>query len=71
MYNVAHCYEEGLGTIKNLKEAINWYKKSAELGNCYAQNSLGYMFEEGLGVERDEAKAVEWYTLSADLGYRM
>ncbi len=52
-----------------LMAAIEWYRKSAALGNCYAQNSLGYIHEEGLGLQRDEHAAVFWYTLSANQGY--
>lgn len=69
MYNVAHSYEEGIGIEQNIEEALNWYLKSANMGNCYAQNSLGYMYEEGIGVEKDEDVAVQWYKLSADQGY--
>jgi TPR repeat protein len=45
-------------------QAIKWYLKSADLGNCYAQNSLAFMYEEGIGVEKEERKAVHWYKLS-------
>lgn len=68
MYNVAHCYEEGMGVEKDLGKALYWYTRAADLGNCYAQNSLGYMYEEGLGVEQDEEMAVGWYVKSADQG---
>ena len=69
MYNVAHAYEEGLGVGQDIQQALAWYRKAASLGNCYAQNSLGYTFEEGLGVEQDHKQAVYWYELSANQGY--
>lgn len=35
-YYLAEMYEKGLGTPQDLKEALVWYKKSAELGNTRA-----------------------------------
>ena len=33
-------YKKGKGTDKSIKQAIYWYKKSAEQGNQDAQNKL-------------------------------
>ena len=53
---------------KDLKQAAEWYQKSAEQGYVEAQVSLGACYEDGEGVEKDIDKAVEWYTLAANQG---
>lgn len=60
-YNVALMYERGIGVAKDEKEAVVWYRKSAELGNAAAQFNLGVLYENGRGTEVDFAKANEWY----------
>ena len=32
--------------VKNDQEAVKYYRIAAELGNAFAQNSLGYCFED-------------------------
>lgn len=39
-YYLAEMYEKGLGTPQDLKEALAWYKKSAELGHTKAMEKL-------------------------------
>ncbi len=46
-------------------EAIDWYTKSAELGNSHAMYNLGYYYQY---VEKDYDKAIDWYTKSNKLG---
>jgi TPR repeat protein len=40
MYNLAVMYEQGLGTIKNIPQAILWYQEAAKLGDIDAQEAL-------------------------------
>ena len=40
---------------------LEWYKKSAALGNSEAMRIIGYLYEHGEGVPQDYKKAVEWY----------
>ena len=49
-------------------EAIESYRKSAELGNAKAQFKLGRCFDRGEGVEQNYAEAVKWYKKSAEQG---
>ena len=39
-YEVGHCYERGIGTEKNIEEAIRWYAESAMLGDMLSVESL-------------------------------
>ncbi len=50
---------------KEYPKAIEWYMKSANLGNSYAMTNLGYYYKN---IEKDYPKAIEWYIKSANLG---
>jgi TPR repeat protein len=50
-------------------QAFEWYTKSAEIGNCYAQNSVACFYEEGIVVEKNPEMAVYWYNKAAEGGY--
>ena len=68
-YNeIADCYYEGKETAQNYGKAVEWFKKSAELGDAVGQYRLGncYFFEKG--VTQDYTRAVEWYRKSAKQG---
>jgi TPR repeat protein len=51
-------YEYGKGVTKDEKQAVEWFRKSAEPN---AQYILGRMYEYGRDVTKDEKQAVEWY----------
>ena len=61
-------YRQGLGVPQDDKEAVNWYRKSAEQGDADAQHNLGVMYKKGLGVPQDYKEAVNWYRKSAEQG---
>lgn len=46
-------------------QAMEWFKKAADLGNISAMDFIGFMYENGLGVEPDSTKAQEWYDKAA------
>ena len=52
-----HSYNFGYGVTKDLKEAVKWYRLSANQGNASAQYWVGYSFYYGLGVDEDSAEA--------------
>ena len=62
------CYKNGERVAKDLKKAMEWFKKSADQGHASAQNSLGLCYEKGEGVEMNLTVAVEWYSKSAKQG---
>jgi hypothetical protein len=59
-------YDEGQGVAQDYKEAVKWYRLSAEQGDALAQFNLGLMYYEGQGVPQDNKEAVKWWRLSAE-----
>ena len=70
-YYVGMGYEEGRGTKKDMKKALEWYSKSAEQGHYGAQFKVGAFHEYGYGVKKDIKTAFEWYKKSAENGSSM
>ena len=60
--------ETGKGITKNYKEAVSWFRKSAEQGNSSAQMNLGHMYENAKGISQDYGKAIEWYKKATEQG---
>jgi len=67
--NTGCCYEEGIGTDKDLKLAFAWYSKAAEQDDPIAQYSLGCCYLNGDGCKVDEDKAFMYWKKSAKTGY--
>ena len=65
-YRLAIMSQNGLGMVKNTKEAVRWMKAAADQGFGLAQHGLGYMYLEGDGVEKNETQAVAWFRLAAE-----
>ncbi len=59
-------YEQGWFGMTNFREALKWFRKSAEQGNPDAQNELGRMYEEGEGVMKNYSLAANWYRMAAE-----
>jgi len=66
--NIGYMLSQGLGVVKNEKEAIRWYEKAALKGDSDAQYNIGSMYETGRGTKQDYKKAMEWYLKSAEQG---
>ena len=49
--------------------AAEWYRKSAEQGNAWAQHQLGVSYYLGEGVPKDDAHAGEWLGRAAAQGH--
>ena len=76
VHNRVECYGSirsmnAMGRIlmdeKQYSQSIEWYLKSAELGDRVAMSSLGYIYRSP-DFETDYQKAMEWYLKSAALG---
>ena len=50
-------------------EAVKWYRKAAESGDCAAMHWLGCCYYNGEGVEKNPAAAIKWYLKAAVQGY--
>ncbi len=61
-----HCY--GLGTQQDYEKALEWFSKSAQEGNRFAQYSLGNLYYYGNGTDKDLSQAFQWYMKSAEQG---
>lgn len=57
---LAHCYNQGVGTQKNLEEAFNIFLKHAKMGYADAQAFVALFYYRGYGVEVSEKKASNW-----------
>ncbi len=42
---IARSYEKGLGVEKDIKEAVEWYKKAVKQGHALAKNNLAKIYE--------------------------
>ena len=47
---------------------MDWFTKSAKVGNQYAQYMLGKLYLTGQGVAQDQAQAMDWFSRSAAQG---
>jgi TPR repeat protein len=54
--------------LKDLAEAVKWYRKSANQGLAVAQYNLGDCYLLGDGVAKDSAEAIKWYSKAAEQG---
>ena len=57
-------YSRGEGVQKDYKEAVRWYRLSAEQGVAGAQSNLGLMYEKGSGVKQDYINAHKWFNIA-------
>ena len=48
---------------------MKWYRKAAERGDAFYQNTLAFKYATGKGVRQDERKAVIWYQRAASQGF--
>ena len=64
-YHLGWMYNTGTWLEQDQKEAVKWYRKSAEQGNGFAQFSLALIYDAGLGVKQDNVTAYAWYNFAA------
>lgn len=54
-------FEDGEGVLRDIKQAIYWFKKVAKQDDTNTQYNLGLMYEKGEQVLQDYQKAVSLY----------
>lgn len=71
MYNFAILYHNDTGgNAKNLKQATQLAKKSANWGNVYWQNLLGWYYEYGNDyIPKNYTEPFKWLKAAADRGH--
>jgi TPR repeat protein len=62
-------YESGRGTHKDVRQAVDWYRRAAEGRHVVAQCNLGTLYFRGRGVAQNYAQAAEWFRKAAENGY--
>lgn len=68
MVSLGYYHEHGMGTPKNLQQAISFYKLSAELGNATGTYNYAYMLAYGKGIEINLIDAKKYFLLAHDMG---
>jgi uncharacterized protein len=61
---------EGQGVPQDYKEAVKWYRLSAEQGDTRAQYNLSEMYYKGQGVPQDYVKVHMWVSLGTTISRR-
>ena len=59
-FYMAQCYESGIGTDEDLKEAFLMYRRAAERGLTDAMVELSRCYRDGIGVDVNATRAEEW-----------
>ncbi|BES91862.1 Sel1 repeat [Nesidiocoris tenuis] len=68
-YNMAQCYELGIGIKQNFHEAAKWYQKAVDLGHLTSMYNLGVFYAHGWGgLSPDNKKARQLFIEAAQLG---
>ncbi|HHK6019915.1 TPA: SEL1-like repeat protein [Neisseria subflava] len=50
-YWLGHCYENGIGTAKDMTKAVHWYQESAKRGDHISQPAIDAL--NRLGIEKN------------------
>ena len=65
---IGQSYMIGENIPKDYREAMNWFKKSADLGNAEAMKNIGSIYYGGGSDFEDYERAMNWFKKSANLG---
>ena len=60
---------DGYWIVQSVKDAFEWWLKSAEMGYAPCQFALGASFLIGNGIEKDLFQAKRWLQLAIDSTY--
>ena len=68
LINLGMCYRFGIGTLVDMRRAIELNEKAAAKNETIAMCNLASIYSMGEGVEKDDKKAVELWAKAANLG---
>ena len=72
LYGLGLCYAQGLGVDTDIELAMEYLKKSAELGYAMAITDLANVYVSGIqGVPQNLSKAMDLYREAAEQGFPM
>lgn len=61
---LARLYDEGWGVQKDIRRAVQWYRRAATGGLPEAYYFLGTAYRYGFGVRQDDRQAFHWFRAS-------
>lgn len=59
----------GFGANKNEKEAANWFKKAAEMGEPDSMFHLAWMYQKEIGVDKNVELSSDYLYKAAKTGW--
>ena len=62
-------YVNSEGVLKDMVEALKWFRKAAEQGDARGQNGIGNCYYYGEGVAKDAVEAVKWIRKATEQGF--
>ena len=68
LFRLGLCYENAVGTMRNVKEAFECYREAADKGSIEALLQIALCYRYGRGVPVSEENAFEYYLRAADSG---
>lgn len=69
-YNIGIMYYKGEGVKQDRREAVQWFRKAADLGDMNAQFTMGMLYDKGEDLALDQGEAYRWYRKAAEQGHR-
>ena len=67
-YDLAVCYEEPAGVVKNQEKAFELYLKAALYGDKQSFHEVGRCYYYGIGVIKNKSLADIWLEKAEELG---
>ena len=71
MLEIGRMYQSGTGVERSYSEALEYYRKAADLDSYRAMYNIGRMYQTGIGVERSLDSAREWFSRIPSIDYPM
>jgi TPR repeat protein len=63
--DIGNMYFDGVGFVRNSREAVKWFTLSARQGQLAAQVDLGIAYATGEGVRPSSLQAYVWFSAAA------
>ena len=67
-FRLGKMYFHGAGVVRDVSEAVRWFRLAADQGVAGATSELGFMYRFGLGVRQDETESTKLQQAAAEKG---